>query len=69
MLLDELRRNLCIDTEFLADEKFEIITRGLQEVLGGDAIKAILAEGRSPKGYWGASICGFLQSSGTRSGV
>ena len=35
------------------DEKFEIITRGLQEVLGGDSIKAILAEGRSPKAYWG----------------
>jgi len=36
------------------DEKFEIITRNLQEVLGGDSIKAILAEGRSPKCYWGA---------------
>ncbi|KAG6916847.1 hypothetical protein DXG01_005146 [Tephrocybe rancida] len=35
-----------------ADEKFEMITRGLQEVLGGDSIKAILAEGRSPKCYW-----------------
>ncbi|KAF7291477.1 Tyrosine--tRNA ligase [Mycena kentingensis (nom. inval.)] len=38
----------------MADEKFEIITRSLQEVLGGDSIKAILAEGRSPKGYFGA---------------
>ena len=36
------------------EEKYELITRGLQEVLGGDSIKAILAEGRDPKGYWGA---------------
>lgn len=36
------------------DEKYELITRGLQEVLGGDSIKAILAEGREPKCYWGA---------------
>lgn len=36
------------------DEKYELITRGLQEVLGGESIKAILAEGRDPKCYWGA---------------
>jgi tyrosyl-tRNA synthetase len=36
------------------EEKYELITRGLQEVLGGDSIKAILAEGRQPKCYWGA---------------
>jgi hypothetical protein len=36
-----------------ADEKYELITRRLQEVLGADAIKAILAEGRQPKCYWG----------------
>ncbi|KAF7986760.1 hypothetical protein HWV62_20346 [Athelia sp. TMB] len=41
-----------------ADEKFELITRRLQEVLGGDALKAILAEGRSPKGYWGSAPTG-----------
>jgi hypothetical protein len=35
------------------EEKYEIITRRLQEVLGGDSIKAILAEGRQPKCYWG----------------
>ena len=39
-----------------ADEKYELITRRLQEVLGGETIKAILAEGRrSPRCYWGAS--------------
>ncbi|EGN97458.1 hypothetical protein SERLA73DRAFT_169785 [Serpula lacrymans var. lacrymans S7.3] len=35
------------------EQKYELITRGLKEVLGGDAIKAILTEGRSPKCYWG----------------
>lgn len=34
-------------------KKYNLITRRLQEVLGGDIIKGILAEGRSPKGYWG----------------
>jgi hypothetical protein len=36
------------------EEKYELITRRLQEVFGGDSIKAILAEGRQPKCYWGA---------------
>ncbi|KAJ7334771.1 tyrosine tRNA ligase [Mycena albidolilacea] len=42
----------------MADEKFEMITRRLQEILGGDILKAILAEGRSPKGYWGTAPTG-----------
>ena len=36
-----------------ADAKYELITRRLQEVLGADSIKAILAEGKAPKCYWG----------------
>jgi hypothetical protein len=36
--------------------KYELITRRLQEVLGGDLIKAILAEGRPLKAYWGKCI-------------
>ncbi|KAF5313823.1 hypothetical protein D9619_013034 [Psilocybe cf. subviscida] len=40
------------------DEKYELITRRLQEVLGGDLIKAILAEGRQPKCYWGTAPTG-----------
>jgi tyrosyl-tRNA synthetase len=37
-----------------ADERFDLITRRLQEHLGDDIIKAILAEdGRTPKCYWG----------------
>ncbi|KAJ7629406.1 tyrosine tRNA ligase [Mycena polygramma] len=42
----------------MAEAKYELITRGLQETLGGDIIKAILAEGRHPKGYWGAAPTG-----------
>jgi hypothetical protein len=38
----------------LSTSTLELITRGLQEVLGGDILKAVLAEGRTPKGYWGA---------------
>lgn len=41
-------------TEALIEERYELITRRLQEVLGGDAIKAVLAEGRTPKCYWGS---------------
>ncbi|KAJ7167401.1 tyrosine tRNA ligase [Mycena crocata] len=41
-----------------AEEKYELITRRLQEILGGDIIKGILAEGRTPKGYWGTAPTG-----------
>ena len=33
VLLDELRRNLCIDTEFLTDEKFDAVRRASEEWL------------------------------------
>jgi tyrosyl-tRNA synthetase len=39
------------------EEKYEIITRRLQEVFGGDTIKAILDNGKSPVAYWGAAQC------------
>lgn len=39
-----------------AEERYELITRGLQEVLGEDIIMKILAEGRTPKCYWGQSF-------------
>ncbi|KAI0822197.1 tyrosyl-tRNA synthetase [Trametes gibbosa] len=42
----------------MAEAKFELITRRLQEVLGGDLIKAILTEGRTPKCYWGTAPTG-----------
>ncbi|KAJ3562918.1 hypothetical protein NP233_g9277 [Leucocoprinus birnbaumii] len=41
-----------------ADEKWELISRRLQEVLGAESLKAILAEGRSPKAYWGTAPTG-----------
>ncbi|KAL4244777.1 Tyrosine--tRNA ligase [Abortiporus biennis] len=41
-----------------AEAKYELITRRLQEVLGGDIIKAILAEGKTPKAYWGSAPTG-----------
>ncbi|KAI0085264.1 tyrosyl-tRNA synthetase [Irpex rosettiformis] len=41
-----------------AEAKFELITRRLQEVLGGESIKAILDEGRTPKCYWGSACTG-----------
>jgi len=36
-----------------AQEKYDILTRRLQEVLGGEILKQILSEGKIPKGYWG----------------
>jgi len=35
------------------DNKWEFISRRLQEILGADIIKAILTEGRTLKAYWG----------------
>ena len=40
-------------------KKYNLITRRLQEVLGGDIIKGILAEGRSPKAYWGTHLVSY----------
>lgn len=37
------------------DEKYHLITRRLQEILGKDAIKALLDQGKNPKCYWGMS--------------
>lgn len=35
------------------EARFELITRRLDEVLGGNIIKTILDEGKTPKCYWG----------------
>jgi tyrosyl-tRNA synthetase len=45
-------------------KKYHLITRRLQEVLGGDLIKSILAEGRSPKAYWGTPSSFSYRSAG-----
>lgn len=39
------------------DEKYEVISRNLQEVLGEDKIKAVLKE-RDLKIYWGTATTG-----------
>lgn len=52
-----------MSTSFSPEEKFDLITRNLQEVLGAEQIKTILAdEARTLKCYWGvyswrASLC------------
>ncbi|KAF8130795.1 hypothetical protein EV363DRAFT_1134216, partial [Boletus edulis] len=38
-------------------KKYNLITRRLREVLG--VIKGILAEGRSPKAYWGMNLVSY----------
>ncbi|KAI6144313.1 tyrosine tRNA ligase [Pisolithus tinctorius] len=40
------------------ERKYNLITSRLQEVLGADQIKSILAEGRTPKCYWGTAPTG-----------
>lgn len=43
------------------DEKYHLITRRLDEVLGGEAIKALLVQGKTLKCYWGmyhSILCG-----------
>ncbi|KAI0045046.1 tyrosine tRNA ligase [Auriscalpium vulgare] len=40
------------------EERFHLITRRLQEVLGGESIKAILEQGKTPKCYWGTAPTG-----------
>lgn len=46
------------------EEKFKLITRGLQEVLGLDIIRDILKENkRPPVIYWGKSLTQHFLSS------
>jgi tyrosyl-tRNA synthetase len=46
-------------TEQSPSDKYSLITRDLQEVLGGDAIKAILEKNERPlKAYWGTAPTG-----------
>ncbi|KAI0064844.1 tyrosine tRNA ligase [Artomyces pyxidatus] len=44
--------------EATAEQKYHLITRRLQEVLGGESIKAILDQGKAPKAYWGTAPTG-----------
>lgn len=36
-----------------AEARYERITRNLQEVTSGDIIRKVLAEGETPRAYWG----------------
>lgn len=40
------------------EQKWNFISRNLQEVLGDDKLKAILQEGRDLKVYWGTATTG-----------
>jgi tyrosyl-tRNA synthetase len=39
-------------------ETYNVITNNLAEVLNGEIIRRIIAEGRSPKIYWGTATTG-----------
>ncbi|KAI0259151.1 tyrosine tRNA ligase [Gloeopeniophorella convolvens] len=41
-----------------SEERYQLITRRLQEVLGGESIKALLDQGKTPKCYWGTAPTG-----------
>ena len=45
------------ENSLTTDQKYELITRNLQETLGGDDIKKVLAE-RDVKLYWGTATTG-----------
>ena len=51
------RTPLVILPKMSVDEKYELISRNLQEVLGADRIKKVLAE-RDLKVYWGTATTG-----------
>jgi tyrosyl-tRNA synthetase len=40
------------------EARYERITRNLQEVTSGDIIRKVLAEGETPRAYWGTATTG-----------
>lgn len=40
------------------EERYALITRDLQEVLGGEAILEMLKQGKTPSLYWGTAPTG-----------
>jgi len=42
------------------EQRYEIITRDLQEVIGGEDLLAMLKEGKNPKIYWGTATTGRI---------
>lgn len=59
-MAEEEKPKIVLDVA--AEQRFSIIIRRLQEVLGGDTIRTILAEGRTPKCYFGKSMCRSIKS-------
>lgn len=47
-----------IAADMTPEQRYELITRGLAEVLGGDAILAKLKEGKPLSLYWGTAPTG-----------
>ncbi|KAI9462608.1 tyrosine tRNA ligase [Russula earlei] len=45
-------------SEATPDDRYRLITRRLQEVLGGDIVKTLLVQGKTPKCYWGTAPTG-----------
>ncbi|KAF8414957.1 hypothetical protein L210DRAFT_3433156 [Boletus edulis BED1] len=43
------------------EKKYNLTTCRLDEVLGGDIIKGILAEGRLPKAYWSMYLVSYRE--------
>jgi len=56
-----LSHTVVLQTMTTAEEKYTLITRDLQEVLDGDIVQKILAEGKLPKCYWGGYRCTYSQ--------
>lgn len=48
---------MTVDDKISPEEKYELITRNLQEVLGDDKLKTIVKE-RDLKLYWGTATTG-----------
>jgi tyrosyl-tRNA synthetase len=47
-------------TELTPEEKYQLITQGLQEVINGEKLQAKLRSESSPKGYWGTAPTGSI---------
>lgn len=47
-----------MSTTLSAQQRFDLITRGIEEVQDGDLIKAILAEGKNPRAVWATAPTG-----------
>jgi tyrosyl-tRNA synthetase len=49
-------------TELTPEEKYQLITRGLQEVINGEKLLEKIKSGHIPSGYWGGSPTGSIHA-------